>query len=215
MSLNQEIQAVIAKAREHAPPGVFETLGGMFARLDTEGVGRGAPKPGEHAPDVSVLTVDGKPVQLATLYAERPIVLIFYRGRWCPFCDLTLRAYDRLLPDFTTAGVVVAAVSPQTVLETTTTGTERGLGYPLFSDPGNTASREFGLVWQVQDGNERHFYRAFGSHVDKANGDETWELPAPAVFVIDPGGVVRWSSVDANWTRRAEPEDVLTAVRGL
>lgn len=215
MSLNEDIQAVVKTAREHAPPGAFETLGGMFARLVGEGIGTGAPKAGDRSPDVQLVAADGEQVELNSLRTATPLVLIFYRGRWCPFCDLTLRAYDKALPDFAAAGATLAAVSPQTVLETTTTGETRGLGYKLFSDPGNAAARAFGLVWQVQDGQERGFYRAFGSHVDQANGDDSWELPAPAVFVIDRDGVVRWSSVDSNWTRRAEPEDVLAAVRAL
>jgi peroxiredoxin len=215
MSLNQDIQAVVAQAREHAPPEAFQTLGAMFARLEREGVGAGAPKPGDKAPDATVLDRDGATVRLAALHAERPLALIFYRGRWCPFCDLTLRAYDRAAPEFAAAGASLAAVSPQTVLESATTGEERGLSYPLFSDPANRAARAFGLAWQVQAGAEQALYTGFGARVTEANGDDSWELPAPAVFVVDRTGVVRWSSVDANWTRRAEPEDVLAAVRAL
>jgi len=215
MSLNQEIQSVVAKAREHAPPGAFEALNGVFARLERGGVGSNAPKAGVKAPDVVFLDGHGKLVSLASLYASRPLVLLFYRGRWCPFCDLTLRAYERTLPDFAAAGVGLVAVSPQTVLESLATGEERELHYPLLSDRSNEAARAFDLVWHVEEGGEQALYTGFGARVTEANGDDSWELPAPAVFVIDQKGIVRWSFVDTNWTKRAEPEDVLAAVRTL
>lgn len=215
MSLNSDIQTVVAKAREHAPPAAFETLGGMFARLADDGVGAGAPKPGDSAPDVTLVDAQGTETPLGSLYAQRPLVLLFYRGRWCPFCDLTLRAYEKAAPNFAAAGATLAAVSPQTVAETATTGEERCLSYRLFSDRGNAAARAFGLDWQVQEGKERALYQGFGSNVDQANGDDEWTLPSPAAFVIDRSGVVRWAWTDSNWTKRPEPEDVLAAVRAL
>ena len=187
----------------------------MFARLEREGVGQHAPGVGDKAPVVELVGADGAAAPLASLHAERPLVLLFYRGRWCPFCDLTLRAYEKAAGDIASAGAALAAVSPQTLVETAATGAERNLSYPLFSDPGNAASRAFGLDWQVQPGAEQALYRGFGSHVDQANGDEEWRLPAPAAFVIDRAGIVRWAWTDSNWTLRPEPEAVLAAVRAL
>ena len=215
MSLNAQIQDLVGKAREHAPPEVFQKLGAMFGRLQADGVGASAPKAGDRAPDVTLEPPDGPPVPLRKLLGDKPMVLMFYRGRWCPFCDLTLRAFEAALPQFEAAGATLAAVSPQTLAETKLTGSERNLSYPLYSDPRNAAARSFGLDWQVQEGAERGLYKGFNSHVDQANGDDEWRLPSPAVFVIDRDGVVRWSWTDSNWTRRAEPDDVLAAVKAI
>lgn len=215
MSLNADIQNLIAAVRPTVPPQVFQTLGNMLARLEADGVAGNVPRAGAKAPDVRFVGPEGKAVELAALYAQKPLVLLFYRGRWCPFCDLTLRAFEQLAPEFAAAGVGLMAVSPQPLFETEQTGTERQLSYVLYSDPGNAASHAFGLDWQVHEGTERALYHGFGSHVDQANGDDEWRLPAPAAFVIDTQGVVRWGWADSNWTRRPEPADVLAAAKVL
>jgi peroxiredoxin len=215
MSLNSDIQHFVAKARDGAPAAVFAGLGAMIARLGLDGVGATAPKPGERSPAVSFRAVNGELTPLSSLYRERPLVLLFYRGRWCPFCDLTLKAFERAAPQFTAAGASLAAVSPQVLAETVATAAERGLSYPLFSDPGNAAARAFGLDWQVHQGAEMALYKGFGSNVDQANGDDEWRLPAPAAFVIDQTGTVRWAWVESDWTRRPEPDEVLAAVHAL
>ena len=215
MSLNADIQTMIEGVRAKAPPQVFQTLGTMFGRLESDGVAKGAPKPGDPAPAATLVAADGSRTELTALYGDKPLVLLFYRGRWCPFCDLTLRAYEKAAPEFAAAGVTLAAVSPQTLVETAQTSAERSLSYPLYSDPGNAASHAFGLDWQVEEGAERGLYQGFGSNVDQANGDDEWRLPAPAAFVIDTHGMIRWAWADSNWTHRPEPEEVLAAVRAI
>ena len=214
MTLNADIQARLAGARAQMPPPVFGKLGAMFERLEAAHVGENAPKVGDRAPAASFVAGDGSAVTLASLHRDRPMVLIFYRGRWCPFCDLTLRAFDAEAEAFAEAGVRLVGVSPQTTAESTKTAEERQLRFEVLSDPHNAAAQAFGLAWALTD-EERALYVAFGSKLDVANGDDRWQLPAPATFIVDRTGVVRWCWVDSNWTRRPEPVDVLAAARAL
>ena len=140
--------------------------------------------------------------------------MIYYRGRCCPFCDLTLRAFDAQADAFKAAGARLVGVSPQTVAESIKTADERSLGFEVVSDPHNAAAQAFSLAWALTE-EERALYTALDSKLDVANGDDRWELPAPATFIIDQAGTVRWAWVDTNWTRRPEPVDVLAALRAL
>lgn len=212
MSLNAHLRDLADKIRGDAPRAL-ETIDAMVERLDLDGVGASAPKAGERVPDVTLIAPDGSPTPLRQLFADRPLVLMFYRGRWCPFCDLTLRATEVIVPQLEEAGAMLIGVSPQTLDETSLTASERGLSYALFADPRNAAARAFGLEWRIREGAERAFHRDSGAHIDQANGDDEWRLPSPAVFIIDRDGMVRWAWTDSNWTRRAEPDDVLAAAK--
>lgn len=214
MTLNGEIQALLGGLRTQVPAETFGKLQQVFDRLQAAHTGEGAPQAGDAAPQVSFTSAAGEDLPLSSLYRSKPLVLLFYRGRWCPFCDLTLRAYSAAADQFRTAGADLVAVSPQTLEETAKTVEERSLAFKVLRDPHNAAAQAFGIAWELTP-EEQVLYAGFNSHVDKANGEEAWRLPAPAVFVIDRQGIVHWSWVDSNWTRRAEPADVLNAVRQL
>ena len=214
MTLNADIQTRLAGAKAQMPPPVFAKLGEMFERLEAAHVGAGAPKVGEPAPDTRFTSRDGSEVSLASLHADGAVVLIFYRGRWCPFCDLTLRAFDADAEAFKSAGARLVGVSPQTTVESARTADERNLRFEVLRDPHNAAAQAFGLAWALTE-EERALYTAFDSKLDVANGDDRWQLPAPATFIVDRTGVVRWAWVDSNWTRRPEPADVLAALHAL
>lgn len=212
--LNAEIAALLGQLRPTLPPPVFAQLDGVLARLEAARVGVGAPVVGDHAPDVLFVDGAGARVPLRALTANEPLVLLFFRGGWCVFCDLTLRAYERVAEQFRAAGARLVAVSPQTAEATAATGAERALTFELLRDPDNAAAQTFGLAWSLTEG-ERPLYQAFGAHLDRANGNGDWALPAPAAFVIDPAGMVRYARVDADYTQRADPAEVLAAVRAL
>ena len=214
MSLNAQLQALFDSIKGQAPPPVIEKALAIFKRLRDAGLGEEAPKAGDKAPDVQFKTLENETVALSSLLASGPVVLVFYRGRWCPFCDLTLRAFEKEAAAFEAAGARLIAVSPQTVVESQLTASERGISMQLLSDFHNAAGSAFGVVWSLTE-EEKQLYKSFNSLLDAANGDDRWQLPAPAIFVIDRSGVVRWSHVDPDHTRRPEPGDVLETVKAL
>lgn len=214
MTLKADLDNVMAGARANAPTHVVNAIEASIDRLTSAGIGDRAPKPGDTAPNVSLTATDGSTTTLRDLFSDRPLVLIFYRGRWCPFCDLALRAFDAANAEFNAAGAQIVAVSPQSVLETTTTASERGLQFPLYSDAHNAAAHSFGLAWQM-NGDDRALAASFKVDLEAVNGNDQWELPAPAAFIIDTSGIVRWAAVDPDYRHRPEPADVLQALRAL
>jgi peroxiredoxin len=137
----------------------------------------------------------------------------FYRGGWCPFCDLQLRAYQGVLGAIHDLGAELVAISPQTPDYALSDVENKRLTFPVLTDKGNTVAREFKLVFALSDA-LRKLQTHFGSILPKFNGDESWELPMPGTFVLDRQATVRFASVDPNWMVRVEPAAILEAVRG-
>ena len=166
----------------------------------------GAPSPQFVLPDHA-----GNPVSTAFLTQTGPAVLLFFRGRWCPFCVAQLEAWNLLVPAISRAGIALAALSPQTQHQVSLMHDQHRLQFPLLSDRGNQVARQFGIVYEVPD-EQRIVYRRTFVNLPFVNGDESWELPVPATFVLDRNGVVIYSSADADYTRRPEPLAVLAAI---
>jgi peroxiredoxin len=212
--LSTELQAYAASMRSTLSPEAMVKLEAMIARLQAIRAGADAPKVGDAAPPVQFMRMDGGTVSLSQALATGPVILIFYRGRWCPFCDLQLRAFDRSLGDITAAGAHLIAVSPQNSEELAKQTGEYKMSVELFSDPHNAAARAFNLVW-ASTPEEQELSKGWDVDLAQINSDDLWELPATAVFVIDRSGLVRWRQIDIDFTKRAEPEDVLAALRAL
>ena len=189
----------------------------MLATFDREiealvrsGIAASGLRAGVLAPDFTLPNVDGRPVTLYALLAQGPVVLTFYRGEWCPYCNLQLRAYQAGLPQIRELGARLVAVSPQTPDNSLTTAEKKGLTFPVLSDAGNAVARRYGLVFSLSQ-----TLRAVSADLPAYNGDDSWELPMPGTFVIAPDGTVQLAFVDVDWTRRLEPAAILDALRQL
>ena len=175
---------------------------------------KGALGVGDRAPDFTLPDATGGEIRLSELLVDGPVVLTFYRGAWCPYCNTQLRDYQLALPDLEDAGASLVAVSPQTPDSSLTTAEKNDLAFPVLSDAGLEVSRDYGLVFRV-DESTRDRYRLGGVDLERYNGTGDWELPVPATYVIDQSGTVRAAFVEADYTQRASPRDVLEAVRDL
>jgi len=196
------------------PAEMMEKVGTLIGRLAEEGVGKNAPKVGEQAPSFSLQNFDGKTISLRHLLEAGPVVTVFYRGEWCPFCDLTLRAFQRALPEIISRGASLVAISPQTSEHSRSTSENRSLSFDVLCDSDNRAAKEFGLVFALNPA-EQELHKAFEANLPEINGMASWELPVPAIFVIDRTGRIAWSHVDSNYTSRGEPADVIHALDGI
>jgi len=153
-------------------------------------------------------------VRLADLLERGPVVLTFYRGAWCPYCNLTLRAYQAALPAITALGATLVAVSPQTPDNSLTTVEKKELTFPVLSDAANVVARQYGLVVSLSE-DVRPLYTAIGSALPAYNGDQSWELPMAGTFVIARDGTARLAFVDPDYTHRLEPAEIVAALRDL
>ena len=169
---------------------------------------------GDRAPDFELPDATGGTVRLSDRLAEGPVVLTFYRGAWCPYCNTQLRDYQEALDQIRAAGASLVAVSPQTPDGSMSMQEKNDLRFAVLSDVGNEVSRDYGLVFQV-DSPTRERYRAVGIELDSINGTDAWELPVPATYVIRPDGTIATAFVEADYTQRASARQVLDALRAL
>jgi peroxiredoxin len=185
------------------------------ADLNAAGSPIGAVSVGDAVPDAVLTTVAGGQVRLSAVQGDAPAVLVFYRGAWCPYCNITLRTYQRdLLPALEEAGVRLIAISPQTP-EGTEQIVEGGeLGFPVLSDPGNELVRALGILTEPS-GDARAAHTDLGFDVADFNADATGDIPFPTVLVVDRRREVRFADLHVDYTTRTEPATVLAAVGDL
>lgn len=156
---------------------------------------------------------NGKIVSSSVLLSKGPLVVCFIRGRWCPFCVGQMEAMNLLVPQIEQAGSTLVAISPQTVKQSYFMHDQHRLRFPLLSDAGNKVARAFGLRYRAPAAQEAVYRRAF-VNLPLANGDDSWELPIPATYILDRDGTVMYASANEDYTERPEPADILCALRG-
>lgn len=179
----------------------------FVARLKTLGEG-------DQAVRFALPDAKGETVELDELLQQGPVVVTFYRGGWCPYCNIELRALQAALPEMRELGASLVAVSPQTPDQSLSTSEKNELEFSVLSDVGNKVAREFGLVFSLPE-SLRPIYAQFGIDIPAHNGDDSFELPVPATFVIDRDGQIKYAFVNADYQQRAEPSEIVAALRSL
>ena len=169
---------------------------------------------GDRLPDVVLTGENGRPLALRSLLSDAPLVVTFYRGGWCPICTRDLAAWGGRMDELKAVGGTMVAITPERLDLALETRTETGAGYRVLVDPVHEASKAFKVHFTV-DAETRARYEEYGLLINEANADGSWDLPAPATFVIDADGVVRWAFADWDYRRRADPDDVIRAVGSL
>lgn len=168
---------------------------------------------GKEVPAFELYAHNEQLISSAKLLANGPLVICFFRGRWCPFCVGQLEAMNRILPEIQVLGASLVAISPQTVKQSSFMADQHKLRFPLLSDAGNRVARQFGLVYRVPENQQAIYRRAF-INLPLANGDESWELPIPATFIINSDGSILHATGNADYTIRPEPVDILETLAG-
>jgi peroxiredoxin len=200
-----ERKALIAK---YVLPETQAVHGRVIADLGEQGIASRALSEGAKAPDFVLHDHNGKSVSSAELLSQGPLVICFFRGRWCPFCVGQLEAMNLILPRIERAQASLVAISPQTVQQSFFMADQHGLRFPLLSDPENQVARQFGLVYRVPDYQEALYRRVF-INLPFTNGDRSWELPIPATYILNSDRSVFYASVNADYTERPEPSEIL------
>lgn len=213
-SLADQLSEYRAGFQQKVPQATQNTMAAATDALETSGITGQALTVGDTAPDFELPDATGKPVKLSTLLQQGPVVINFYRGEWCPYCNLELRAFQNLLPKFNQAGVSLVAISPELPDHSLSVTERHSLEFAVLSDVGNKVSREYGLVFTL-DASLKPIYQNFGIDISSSNGDDSYELPVPATYVIDQKRRIRYAFAEADYTQRAEPQDVLAVVEEL
>lgn len=213
-SLADQLAEYRAGFQQKAPEDVQATMATATEALETAGLSEQALTVGDVAPDFTLPDATGQSVSLSELLKQGPVVINFYRGEWCPYCNLELRAFQNLLPEFKQADANLVAISPELPDHSLSVTEKHSLDFSVLSDVGNKVSRQYGLVF-VLDKSLQPIYENFGIDIPENNGDDSYELPMPATYVIDQSNRIRYAFAEADYTQRAEPQDVLAVVNEL
>lgn len=170
---------------------------------------------GDVAPNFTLNDATGNQVVLADLLAKGPVVVTFYRGEWCPYCNLQLRALQEALPEITAKGATLVAISPQAPDHSLTMTEKHELAFPVLSDVDQEVSESYKVRFDVTGELEDVQVNVFQNDPAEQNANGRRSLPVPSTFIIDPDGIVRFASVNADWRARVEPADVVSALKAL
>ena len=214
ISLDQQLEEHEALTKENAPTIFVQTRAKAISDLEQSGLVENAVHEGQAAPDFTLPDATGQAVSLSALLNQGPVVLVFYRGEWCPYCNLTLRAYQKALPQIQQLGATLIAVSPQTPDNSLTTVEKKELTFPVLSDLGNQVAREYGIVYKL-DSEFDGVLTSFGVDVAKFNGDNSRELPASSTFIIDQSGLIRLAHITPDFTKRLDPTKIIEALEKI
>jgi peroxiredoxin len=211
-TIAEQVAVLKQRSAERLPAEVRAVFGAHVAKLDADGVPAGVPGPGAVMPDGDLLDAHGRPTSLEAARGGRAAVVVFYRGEWCPYCNLTLRVYqDKLAPELGVLGVALIAVSPQKPDGALSVQEKNELSFTVLSDPGNQVGGRLGIL-SAQSDDMRAARATLGVNVADTNADGTDMLPMPAVVIVDAAGTIRWIDVHPNYTIRTEPAEILAAL---
>ena len=214
MELEQELAAFRAEFARSAPAGRAALYDAKIEELRANFPLATVLQVGCLAPDFELPDVDGTHVSLRRSLQSGPVVLAFYRGGWCPYCNIQLRAYQQSMQQISAAGGRLIAISPQLPDQSFSTAEKNELSFSVLSDVGNVVARSFGLVFSLPL-ELRAALTANNKALPDINGDESWELPVPATFVVASGGAVTLAHVDVDYRQRLDPGTIIDALKSL
>ncbi len=214
MTLQDQLDAFKEQFKTMAPEGAFETFGRSTQELIDSGQAERALKAGDNVPDFVLTDSDRNEVALKDLLAKGPVVLTFYRGVWCPYCNIELKALEAVAEDILARGATLVAISMQGAADSRKSQKDNELSFPILTDKNGELAAKFGIRWTLQD-YVIPVHDGFGVHLPRIHGDGQWNLPMPARYVVDTDGSIAYAEVNPDYTRRPEPADLFPVLDNL
>lgn len=214
MALNKELSTTYNQFLETAPKEVSSVITDAVGNFKNTYDPARAIQPGNAFPKFQLSDATGNKVTLDDLLAKGPILVSFYRGEWCPFCNLELRALQNHLDEFRKSGVTLVAVSPELPDQSMSTSEKLSLKFPVLSDVDNQLAKQLGLLFP-QPESMRIVFNTFGVDWNQRYGNDHLEIPVPATFLVDKKGTVRNSFVNPEYQHRLDPETALQWIEQL
>ncbi|MEO1093361.1 MAG: peroxiredoxin-like family protein [Cyanobacteria bacterium J06638_28] len=214
MNLTQALADFRHQFRANRPQEVLTVMAKATEDLEQSQIVNQALAAGDQIPTVELPNATGDRVSVQNLLSQGPVVISFYRGGWCPYCNLELRALQSVLPELTALGANLVTISPETPDNSLSTQEKNDLTFQVLSDVGNQVARSFGLVFTLAE-TLRPLYNNFGIDLPAHNGDDTFELPIPATYIVRPDGTIAHASINADYTQRMDPQEILEALKTL
>jgi peroxiredoxin len=212
LSMREQSEQLQAASAARLPADVVEVFSRNSQQLHARGIPAGVVKVGDALAPFTLYNAVGKPVGLEDLVANGPAVLVFYRGGWCPYCNLALRTYQReLLPQLDAWHATLAAISPQTPDQSLSTAEKAALDFQVLSDPGSRLARRIGIAFEQAE-EVLAAQRRLGLDLAHVNEEGSTLLPMPTVLIVDPNRTVRFAEVHPDYTARTEVADIAAAL---
>jgi len=211
MSIKYQLKKINDQFQENASPRALSVLSKSAEKLAKLRIEESALKVGDTLPSFTLKNAVGEPIESTELLESGPLVLNFYRGAWCPYCNVELSGYQDILENIHSKGAQLVAVSPEKPDSSLSLIEKHELKYEILTDLNNDLAKELGLVFSL-DTELKDLYKEFGIDLESAHGNQNFELPVPATYVVDETGRVIMSYVNVDYTDRLEPEEVLTVL---
>jgi len=209
-ALQDQLDAITANTRQLVQPERLAVGERAVEELFATGIEEKTLPVGAAAPEFALKDSNGKVLRTADLLDEGPLIIKFFRGRWCPYCMTELEAWRDLYGQLRESGVVMVAISPQTERQSDFMIGQHGLPFPVLTDPACALAEQFGLAYTVPE-YLRDYYRSILVNIPFVNGEPSWRLILPATYVITPAGRVVLAEAHADFRVRPEPEEALAA----
>jgi len=214
MLLKDEIQKMQEAMLPQIPGDVLKLILGKTEELVNSGIAERTLTEGDEIPQINLPNAVGKTIDVNSLLKEGPLVINFYRGAWCPYCNLELNALQKALPEIKSLDAQLIAISPNTPDNSISSIEKHGLEFEVLTDAGNNIAKEFRLVFNLAE-ELRPIYQQFNFDIPKYNGDESWELPIPATYIVNTDGKIAHAFVNADYTQRMEPTEIINKLKEL
>jgi len=208
MSLENQLTEVRNQSAQNIPADILKKMVDATDALKAQALEQFAPKVGETLADFSLQNQVGETITLSEHVKNGPVVITFYRGGWCPYCNLELKAYQSVLPDIQAAGGSLLAITPERPDASLTTIEKNALDFTVLSDIGAAYAKSLGIVFTLPE-EIKPIYSQFGINIEQHNGEAQFDLPLAATFVVDQNRTVIFADVNADYTQRAEPTAVV------
>jgi peroxiredoxin len=208
MSLADQLSTFYNDFQQKAPASITKPINTANADFAASYQPASAIQVGDTIPEFALSDAVGNEVTSASLLAQGPLLITFYRGEWCPFCNLALVAMQKHLDEFKAKGVTLVAISPELPNQSLSTTEKHALKFPVLSDVGNKLAKQLGILFAQPD-ILRPVFENLGNNLKERNGDDSFELPVPATLLVDEKGVVRNTFIDPDYTKRLEPSTAL------
>lgn len=213
-TLQQELDDFLAGLIQQVPSQILETSSSELQKIYSTQLPTGL-QVGDPAPDFALSDALGKTVQLKELLEKGPVVLSFYRGEWCPFCNLELRALQQALPQLQRYNAQLVAISPQTADHSLSLQEKHNLQFPVLSDPTGQTLRDYRLLYEFTSELKELYQTTFQVDLSAFNGNLGWKLPVPATYVVNRNGMIQAAATNMDYTKRMNVEDILIALNTL
>lgn len=214
MSLTKELAELKAQSLLKMPDNVKAIMADAARHLSQTDLGKKAPKVGEKLKNFSLPNQLGKTRNLEDLRKTGPVVITFYRGGWCPYCNLELRAYQRVLQDIKTLGATLVAITPELPDASLSTSEKNELEFEILTDVNSDYARKLDLIFTLEE-ELRVIYEGFGIDLEKHNGTGQFDLPLAATFIVNIDGTITSAFVDLDYKLRKDPSEIVKDLKSL